>query len=1843
MRCGSPHQECSGAVSPSRLLLLLFACVFAKRQKAVEEVNHPLYVRASVCLVHRRVGACGCRSVSLRTPSLILSFFISTPPQHTRGTFKKSTECQPTRWRLGVPFLFYLWLVRVAVYVYSRLRTSMEVPAPPQLRSADAPSAAATTAAANSNNETHRHKGGSLHDRLLARYHDTIERFKVTARRYNSEVDAAQQVRVEELHSALVEGHKASVALLAEEQRWLAECVEEWQPHEDAVQRAAVDDVLSMYADLYHPTPDEQGRAKALSLMKQDRLRIVRHLVDLHDQYRLRMNTIAEYLRAIEGAEDARRRRVQDAVRDLMASLTRIAVTSTTESQVLAQRILHHTNEQLGQNYLAMQTLATQLRQRELWRHQEYQQRLVAVYRETQEHMVRRHITWAVTVLRSNVFRRPEGRLKSVHAASELIAAIRKEAEELVSGLTEVVRSLQFAQPSTVTADTQVCGGSGANGWLRSFQPSVHRQDVFAGEDPRAVLEEAQMRASILVRHCRARCNDFSSRLRAEEDERAQAAAALASHACHDISVIATPLGEEGALLQAASLSHDDVEATGGGSGDNSGAGEAEAESVQAVDFVLHPLTQPHAAVLAMQESLQDSPTWSPCVPAIVQEGQWFVWVVSRGLREGCKLFCDYTTTSNRSMLVHLEGATDLLLSTATTLLGAARAYFVQWHEEEMDYKDSIAELERQLHALEEQLRQDETPAAAEARYAAGIACLQSIADAHTRYYEDVRDRVAAATSAVLRVSQDCVRELTMQLGLALAPLVEEDSTPSTASVPARWRGSVGGSRQFSMRTSFLAPATAAAAAPSRPSMTASVAAAGSEVAQAQADNRPRVVAAHGEEFVEETAQLRFACMVWRDNDGSTVAGISAQDGDTRGEAEGSAAAGVAGSATVSVPEPGRAFQHFYLDLLPELQPRHGPLFLEQSEVQRWIRLLRQVLLEWGLQLQRQAGENWRLYTTALLADVQRRVADILRHHRRRPATLQADIYEARVRELADLKNWGEKVLARIAEQVSRVHTLQQALLSQPERSAADRTLLEERVRLMEAVRVASSANAMRTAIHRHDTLCAQYTAALADRCTEATQHLEQARNTIEAECARILRERAAELSGGDMSMELPADDPIQLRVARLRAQVELTLRESIEAMEAQLSSRANEIQSWKDEWAAVVERSTAELGLYQGVQEALSRLRAHVQTLLSASATEEAALAAGVAKVVEESAKAQATNTCDLAASLQALLRHDSVGGVTPSYTAAGVEELPSLKEVERAVEHALEVAKAEQRERVRGAPVCRVLAVLDDLRMPLYSRGCRLGLLAYAVEMWRLSPSHYVLPQLLGDDSSGHGFSQVGSPSRVGSARGGKRMKAAHGAQSVAATVSMGHTLMPLPAVLTLLAQVTQWTSEVKANAEDALRQYMEAFPGPLHRRLPGMTDDTEGGFVAAVGSLCQIQEGRVRTYADKAGPTYRQHVQELWNTLQGTPTLLAAALETEAAAATFARVEAVLRPWQTFHAKSVLLCQRHRGSAKLSLASELNSAALTMLSEAESERATHTEEVLQHSWSSALRELQDEAGLHVARCWTALYTFLHILSGLVTPQHLVATARAVEGGQHRGLRHLLELRVQRERAAAAMDASVVAKREPRLQETMPLHRADQPGVGGGGNKKQASKAADKTGGVKDAAGNVALSPLPWGEVELPGLPLNACAPLMQYNLSHPQTAVTVSTTAALYVPSASGTAASDSKGTQHNSHRLNVNAASTGNGVRKGRMSNSLDPTDSTAASANTTEMSIPLVVPRFQLALECVQLIRTLVTTVAEEDNDAARVLIDTFSFWERHEAQLRQAWALTIAELAAEHS
>ncbi|KAG5480474.1 hypothetical protein LSCM4_06241 [Leishmania orientalis] len=1646
--------------------------------------------------------------------------------------------------------------------------------------------------------------GSTLHERLATRHREAIESFRTSTRSLNNDVDAAQQKRVALLHTVVSESHAAALAIIAQGQRRLSDQQAEAQAHSEALRRTGLDAILPVYTDMYHcSTADEEGRKHAVILMTQDRLRLVQHLVEMRGQYHSRVAAIDACFADIASAEEARRKNIQAAVHELMASLTRIAVTSTTESQVLAQRILHHTNGQLGENYLAMQTMAAQLRQRELYKHQYYQRTLVAVYRDTQMCMAQQHVTWCITVLRSSLFRRPEGRWQSVQAAGQLIGEIRCEAEGLARGLTEVVDSLEVAQPSAVTAELQVCGGSGANGWLRCFEPSVHRP-VFLDEDSRAVLEEWQMHVSILLRHCRARCNDLIVRLGADENTRTSVAAALATHTLEDVEAIAHPLSEELALLQCASLAYSGT--------DEEVEDVPPGETAGLIDESLLSLTRAHPEVLAVRQSMAQFDAWMVCVPTIEREGRWFVRHMSRGLRRGYAQFCADTATSAGSMLVSLEGATDVLLATTRGLLGVMRGFYAQWHERDMDYRDEVAQRELQLRALEEELRQQETPAAAEARYTAGLVCLQSIADAHTHYYDAVCSRLATATADVLQAGQTCVGELSRQIGLSWAQLSSSDGVETLATPQQQpQRKNSGGA----LRARLQGSGNMSDAFPSsvNEGVEALVPAAAS-----------RWLTSHGEEFIISSVAFRFGCNT------TLSAGGGGSSSDATAKVDASLHIFGDDKAVPAEAAPDAACQQFYLDLLPELQlaQQDVALFLPQSRVSEWKEHLRRALMEWGLRLQRHACENWRLYTAAFQADVQHRVTEVLRYHRRRPATLQANVYEARVRELMDTKNKGEKMLARIAERVSRLQAFQRNFLAQPAHSGSEEALLRERATLLLKVRDAMSMSAVKALMARHDVLCDQYGTALVDRCAEATGDFERVRAAIEEDCAQLLRDQAVERRGGDAAARLPADDPLQMRVDHLHAEMQEALTQLRKAVQDQQQARADEVESWKATFARTVEHSGAELSLFLSVQEGLARLKAQVQALLATAAAEEVELSAAVAKTVSVVDEASAVPVIDLGAGMQALLNEDH-SAASPAGVGAGVAPL-TIEDLQHMMEHNLMVTKAMQRERVQVSSACAMFASLDQLRGLLYARGCRLGLLVHTVEMWRVPPMHYVLPLALAEEDPEVMRNRIGS--RSAAWKPGRRAKDVQGTFTATAA---GHTIMPLSTPATYTEQVVQLSMQVLKDAEAAAQRHVSAFPGDMYRRLPGMTGGTLEHFNAAVAALCLEQEERVKSSTDKAGNPFRQRVQEVWNALQSTPSLLVSTLRADATTAIFDRVEAVLRPWLRFQAQSSEQWRAHKSAVKLSLAQQLNSTALTSLTNAEAARSASMESALQQAWAWCLREVEDEAGLHVARCWTALHSYAHLLKGLVTPQHLAATAEVVQGGHHRGLRHLLELHAQHTRAAAELEGTAGARKDLRQQDMMPQHRVDTSGASSSSASKRHASAAVAAGTA--AMESAALARLPqWSDIELPGLPLNTCTPLSQYNAHHPQTAVTPPLTAAAYVPAAARLA-SDGKGPQGPGNRRISTASSSAPASSSGRKGHPSMPTDAKAAAA-VAEVSVPLLVPRAPLVLECVQLLRAAVQSVSAQGNDAAGLLSDAFNFYQRQEAQWQQTWALTLKDL-----
>jgi len=387
---------------------------------------------------------------------------------------------------------------------------------------------------------------------------------------------------------------------------------------------------------------------------------------------------------------------------------------------VLAQRVLHHVNQQLGENYLTARTLCVQLRQREGLKRRKYQQALVQLYRSTQSQIATQHYVWAATLLQSSVYRRPSARARSINDIKQLLANIVAEVSQLVKGLTAVVDSLRETVPSTVTAQQQVCGGSGTIGWLRSYKAAVNSLAVFQDPGPDEVVAELEMRGSVVVRNAQARCNNLAMRITAEEAARVKDAVTLVRAVVADVEWIAAPLEEELPLLQAASF------------------------DANIIDDTLAELTKPHGSIRASDgaegvglKMLEGR------VQEVEKEGQWVRCFVETGLQAGYEQLSDRVLVARDSLLALTEAATQTLVDTAQQMLVAPRLHYKNCSDNQMDYRDEVEAMERELKAMEAAITHAETPASAETLFTDGLRCLQNIALTHGQFHRDTRLRIA--------------------------------------------------------------------------------------------------------------------------------------------------------------------------------------------------------------------------------------------------------------------------------------------------------------------------------------------------------------------------------------------------------------------------------------------------------------------------------------------------------------------------------------------------------------------------------------------------------------------------------------------------------------------------------------------------------------------------------------------------------------------------------------------------------------------------------------------------------------------------------------------------------------------------------------------------------------------------------------------------------------------------------------------------------------------------------------------------------------------------------------------
>lgn len=825
-------------------------------------------------------------------------------------------------------------------------------------------------------------------------------------------------------------------------------------------------------------------------------------------------------------------------------------------------------------------------------------------------------------------------------------------------------------------------------------------------------------------------------------------------------------------------------------------------------------------------------------------------------------------------------------------------------------------------------------------------------------------------------------------------------------------------------------------------------------------------------------------------------------------------------------------FVQAYENLLNDALHRNDEaVLLSTASVEKWCDMLRLEVLNWVVHLRQTSFEHVQGQCAAQKSAIDVETNEVMRHHRRRPATLQSDVYEGRLREIETKQVNKETCRARLKKRVAQFE--KEWLVTQGEDRSDNREakVLEQVEKIEKMAYEANSINALQTQERKLAGLISSFIEACTDHYNETISELSRQKKLLESECRSYLRgcgrsvpanlDAIQDLGnwGGD-SDEDGCKEIVELLVRLRNAAVaveEKVMAEREQHVRCMDAARAN--------YFVVYEQNVGELQVLARIQEILSRLKVQVHSLTTLSDANEAKIE-DVLKELEEKIATPAslynfTNT------LREITCHEhgassysketclQDGRDGSDFAAAempdkGSTDVMTTEDRARKAESVLNQRLAEltldTQRQIKSSDLAKALRLLDNLREVLYTRGRYLNCLQYGVEFFNVPQEDYIEPRLCGASESTAEDVMGGSPVLSSSPQGrsGRRSRSL----GTGGTVSLLYPTVELPVVLPAEREINDGIAAVKAQVSGAMEQHFAVCPPPLLRRLAGMAGGSLEDVMDMSGRVCGQQHQHVMEHVKQATVRYREQVQRVVDIMRKMPDYLTNTVHTTSATALEQRVATVFSVFSAFYGESDALRMANDRLLKVSLASNYNRDKLDALCDVESTRQVVTSAAVEKFWGFALREMQKEAAMHVAKTLNVNNTFFALVRGIVLPENLKPAGDEDGGGHHRGLRRLLRLKAKEDRAKELQEQQGL-KRERRLQETMP--RLTRGGGGAAGGKKLDSSSA--SGGVtSDLSGG--LLPLPPSlEVEHGRVPLHAFRPLEEFNTTHPRAAVVLS----------------------------------------------------------------------------------------------------------------------------------
>ncbi|RNF18221.1 uncharacterized protein Tco025E_04570 [Trypanosoma conorhini] len=1685
-------------------------------------------------------------------------------------------------------------------------------------------------------------KESRLQARMAARYQHALGTFHDGVREFNKRLDEEQVLRLADLKEFLQRSHdECAAALQAETTRV--------ESHKNQLAQPPVgdaEDLLQPFTDDYHKGEVRIDESKPR--LRAERQRLLSLCVEVRNSYQSRVDAITSCEEGMEAREQERREGLKRLLVEFVENLTKISYTSIGASHVLAQRAIHDINEHLCKNHTSRRTLLAQLRCREMLRQRHYSRKLAEVYGTSLELMMSSGLRWATTLLQTAYFRRPQCRMQAIEQMSRLVSSIRRDGTQFLENVATTVQSLRRAREPLPTECGQVCGGTLPDGWLRSFDGGLF-SPVFP-VSPSEVTVEWRVKANVLVRNTLVQCACAAEEARIAERQLCAEAEVILTELHALVRWICEPEAYEAETLAQASL--------------------------QGVDAVYTRFTAANPALQAQLSAEVDARVL-PLLSTIRRESAWFTAAVEAELNGQHAALEGLLLTGPINVLLTFEKATDALEETATKALGFIRAGFAALYEARKDHDDDLHHVELELARKQNELRHAATVEAAEVLFVECLAVLDRIAAQHTnfqRYTAQSLQRVTQEGKA--EMEQRCAR-LLLLFGLeseeACLRREREAAEAAAAAAAAAAEAAAATTKRGRAKEVVVEPESEsesdAEPAPSYPTLTAVDGQLYYIVGPMALGDRPPAAPSPPSppSPQHQLPNKRGLGGDGGDGDGhrpTTPGGkrrsqlAHAQRGGKKGKggtARGESSGNSPRSSALPTAAPPPAFLQTYESLLKAtLQEDAAAPSLSSATVEEWREMLRVEVLNWTVHLRHTSMEHVRKQCNAQRSAIDAETNEILRHHRRRPATVQSDDYEGRIRELETTQVKKENHCARLRERLAMLENAWSSIEAGDQAEAQDAQLFEQLQEFEKLAPKANTANALMSQERNFASLVAASLETHTTRYHGIMVDVAKQKEVLESECHNYLLSCGKPVPGDldeleDTSAWEDANDSSCKQVIETLLRLHGAAKALKEKLSSERDRHVRHLDAARSSYTVVFEQNLGELQLLARLQEILSRLKVQVHSLMTLSETSEAKIEETLKELEERLAVPLVSY--DFSSALAELAGREygasftteesrtlpPVGSpsapsspLTPSMqpvargagAAAATLSEDTTGEVEAELSERLAEVKIDVERQIRASDPSKVLRLLDHIREIVYVRGRHLDCLQYGVELLNVPQENYIEPRLgakadaavedAAAPAAGAGATATATAtatvalSKQGRARNKSRLSA-----SPSSMMAALYTTTEPPEVLPAEQQVKNWLATARSQVEHVTEQHFTVCPPPLVRRLPGMAGGHLQDVMEMCDRVCDQQQRRVARHVVQATRRYREQVHRLFAALQRIPSYLVNSTYNLSSMALERRVATVFDVFAGFYGESDALRSMHDRLVKVTLASNYNRDKLSALSGAERTRQTVTQATIEKLWGYALREIEDAAAMHAARSINVTNNFFAFLRGVVTPESLKPAVDDAGDGHHRGLRGLLRLKAREDRGKEAQQQQQQqpsTKRERRLRETMTRHSVT--GTSSGGKKAESTSAA----AAESVSGQLPTPALL--EVEQGRVPLHALRPVEAFNAEHPSAAVPVpnSDVAPAFARVSLVT-------------RLQTQAA----GRRQKKETVSTPVVDERA-------LMVSILAPETPLHTEIARLTQQSVEQFNSASSGAVGKASDTFQKWTEHEVRWQETWGASMKRL-----